>query len=120
MVKYIYDKVDISIAVGSPSFSKATPLKKGKCVGVKLIHISSATPVNQRLNLSVTDGNNPLINATDFRDFIQQGGGYKDGFKPCEFDSSLEVSIDAVAEGNIATADFKAQLIFMIEESCND
>ncbi len=118
-VKHLYDKVNIVIPVGSPSFSKSISIKKGKCVGVKLIHISSAQAVNQNLNLGVSDGNNPLVNATDFRDFIQLGGGYKDGFKPCNFDSSLEVSVDAIAESNIAGADFKAQLIFMIEEECN-
>lgn len=116
MKKHIYDKIDVLISVGDPSFSKSKVLKKGTCIGVKVIHISSAQAVDQSLNLSVTDGNNPLVNATDFRDFIPMGGGYKAGFKPVNFPSSLEVTVDAVASDAIAGADFKAQVIFMIEE----
>jgi hypothetical protein len=117
-IKHLYDTIAIDIAVGSPSFSKSKSLRKGTCVGVKIVPISGIDNLNQILNISVTDGNNPLVNATDVRDFIPIGGGYKDGFKPCMFDSSLEIRVDAVAENNIAGTAIKAQLIFMIEETC--
>lgn len=119
-MKFIYDKIDINIPVGSQSFSQSKTLKKGTCVGVKIVHVSSQTPVNQTLNVNVGDGNNTLLGATDFRDFIGNGGGYRSAFKPCEFDASLQVTIDAIAEAAIATADFKAQLIFMIKADCNE
>lgn len=116
----VYDKVDIDISVGDPAFSEIKNLRyNGVCIGTKIVHISSATAVNQSLNVGVNDSNGAVVGTTDFRDFISNGGGYEEGFKPCRFDTKNEITVDAKAAGNIATADFKAQLIFMIEEECN-
>jgi len=118
-MKIVYDKVDISIAIGATPFSQNKTLKyKGTCKGVKLIDFSSATPRAHAININVSDSSNALIGSTDFRDFIPNGGGYKEGFKTCEFDTKTEITIDAISSQAIATADFKAQLIFMIEEEC--
>ncbi|MGE5944607.1 MAG: hypothetical protein ACM31G_09735 [Flavobacteriales bacterium] len=119
-MKTVYDKQDITIAIGANSFSIPKNFKyKGKCVGVKLVDFSSAQARAHAININVSDSSNTLIGSTDYRDFIQLGGGYKEGFKPCDFDTKTEVTIDAIATANVATTAFDAQLIFMIEEDCN-
>jgi hypothetical protein len=119
-MKIVYDRVDISIAIGQTSFSVPKNFKyKGRCKGVKLIDFSSAQARAHAININVSDSTNTLIGSTDYRDSIQVGGGYIEGFKPCDFDTKTEVTVDAISTANIAGTDFNAQLIFMIEEDCN-
>lgn len=116
-----YDRQDINIAVGEKAFSKIKNLKyNGEVIGTKIVHLSSNTPVNHAVNVSVEEASGAVIGSTDFRDYIAQGGSYVDGFKPCAFNSQNEITVNAIATENIATAEFKAQLIFMIEEGCNN
>jgi len=120
MRRIVYDKQSILIPVGSPSFSKIKNLRyNGTCIGVKVIHISEATAVSHEINISVDKSSGALVGATDFRDSIAKGGNYEGGFKPCNFNSREEITVNAMATENISGADFKAQLIFMIEEDCN-
>lgn len=113
---YTYDTVNINIPVGSRSFSQDKSLKDGTCVGVKFIPIGNTERANI-INVSIlsTDGS-AIIPSTDFRDYENNGGGYKANFKPCNFNSRLDVGVNVTSTEAIATADFVGQVVFMIEK----
>ena len=119
MKRYVYDTVDISIAVGQPSFSKNVSLRDGKCVGVRFIDFSSATPRAHAINMNVNDSNTSLTGNTDFRNYTNSGGGHEENYMPVLFDTKAEVTVDVNSSQAIADADFEGQLIFKIEVECN-
>jgi hypothetical protein len=122
MIKFIYDKVDVSIAIGATAFDKAIDLTRGTCVGVKFIPYAPTTPVERdhAIDINVESNGDKLIGKTDYRDFAHAGGSYLEAYKPCRFDTKAQVSVSVLSSKGIATAAFEGQLIFAIEQECND
>lgn len=114
--KVVYDKMDISIGAGNTSFADQIKLREGQCIGAKIIDFTSAIARAYAINVGVTDSaGSEMIAQTDFRDFIQNGGGYFEGLKPACFSTRSQVSVKVTSTTAIAPAeDFSAQIIFAV------
>lgn len=119
METYVYDHVEVDIAIGSTAFSKSIALTRGICKGVRFIPYDT-TPRPHAININIDDNSgNKIIGKSDFRDFGVTGGGYLANLKPCNFNTHAQINVDVISASVIATADFKGQLIFAIVEDCN-
>lgn len=119
METYVYDHVEVDIAIGSTAFSKSILLTKGICKGVRFIPFDT-TSRDHAININIDDNSgNKIIGKTDFRDFGVTGGGYIANLKPCNFNTHALINVDVVSKSPIGTADFKGQLVFAILEECN-
>lgn len=113
--KLVYDRMDITIAVGDAAFADQKTLRSGECVGVKVVDFSNSSAKAHSINLGIQDTNgNELVAQTDFRDYTPNGGGYIDGFKPVSFKSDGHVKVNATSSQAIAATDFAVQLIFAV------
>lgn len=111
----IYKKINIKISTGEEYFQESISLPSGRCLGVHILPISNTEPSH----LVETDIQNSqsgdILSATDFRDYIHKGGGYFDGVKQLNFPTDNNRFYVNVKSSEAMTADFLAQLIFIIE-----
>lgn len=120
MKKYVYDHVEVEIAVGETAFFKPVSLTRGTCEGVRFIPYDTSTPRPHAININIDNNSgNKVLGKTDFRDFGATGGGYMDNFKPCHFETHAQINVDVISSENIATKAFKGQLVFAVAEDCN-
>lgn len=117
--RIVYDKLDINVAAGSLGATMHIDLTRGRCKGLRFISFDNALPANRdhAINLNVSSNNSDkILGPTDYRDFIHNGGGYIEGFKPCDFDTKAQVRVDVLPGQPIKVTNFIGQLIFAIEE----
>ena len=116
--KYVYDRVDIAIPVGSLSFFEPGGLREGKCMGIRVIPIQNKDP-EYAINVGVEDtSGNELASLVDFRDYSSTGGGHSESYKEVGFYINGNVNVKAFATQNITGSDFVAQVIFKIDINC--
>lgn len=118
IMKYLYDELPVLIPANDLGFSKTIDLKKGICVGVKYINFEDATKADRDFAIDIDVNSNSgdlIVGRTDYRDFINEGGGYIGGFKPCRFDTKAQIRVDVIPEVAMKVKDFKGVIVFMIE-----
>lgn len=118
--RIVYDRLDINVAAGSLGASAHIDLTRGRCKGIRFISYDNATPAQRDHSINIdikTNNADKILGPTDYRDFIHNGGGYIEGFKPCDFDTKAQVRVDIIPSEAVKAVNFKGQLVFAIEEN---
>ena len=118
----VYDALNITIAIGQTNFNENVTLRDGVCIGAEIKAVSNRDP-EHFIDVGVTNSQNrELISSVDFRTYERLGGaGYLESLKQCSFETRGQVNVVAVADQAIAGSEFKAQIVFAIDQNpCKD